>query len=140
MNTNFQTTKPEALVLGSVEGVTLSFKDALLAYCEQYLPEDTDITVQLAGDGAGVFRGVSQTTVAFKVIVPQAERDPDFHGLNSPFSSQSVLCFEGKEAYHEVKEAMGRLLTELADIEENGLKHGDTTYTLTKKGGGDMNG
>ncbi|KAK3281117.1 hypothetical protein CYMTET_11077 [Cymbomonas tetramitiformis] len=138
MNKYFDTAKPEALVLGSVEGITLSFKEALLAYCEQYLPECTDIQVQLAGDGAGVFRGVSQTTVAFKVIVPQAERDPDFHGLNSPFSSQSVLVFEGKEAYHEVKEAMARLLDELKDIEDNGITHNDKLFTLKKKGGGDM--
>ncbi|KAK3235672.1 hypothetical protein CYMTET_54138 [Cymbomonas tetramitiformis] len=120
MNAYFQTAKPEALVLGSVEGVTLSFREALVAYCQEYLPEAMEVKVQLAGDGAGVFRGISQTTVAFKVIVPQAEQDPDFHGLNSPFSSQSVLVFEGKEAYYEVKEAMGRLLEELEDITENG--------------------
>eukprot|EP00854_Cymbomonas_tetramitiformis_P024180 gene24180-biopygen25012 len=138
MNKYFQTAKPEALLLGSVEGVTLSFKEALIAYCEHYLPECTDIQVQVAGDGAGVFRGVSQTTVAFKVVVPRAETDPNFQALNSPFSSQSVLVFEGKEAYHEVKEAMERLLEEFKDIEENGISHNDKVYTLKKKGGGDM--
>eukprot|EP00854_Cymbomonas_tetramitiformis_P001438 gene1438-2059_t len=55
----------------------------------------------------------AMTTVAFKVVLPHAELDPNFHGLNSPFSSQSVLVFEGKEAFHEAKDVMGRLLEEL---------------------------
>ncbi|KAK3269474.1 hypothetical protein CYMTET_22084 [Cymbomonas tetramitiformis] len=123
----FSNCKPRGPSTGECGGgVTLSFKEALVAYCQEYLPEATEVKVQLAGDGAGVFRGVSQTTVAFKVIVSQAEQDPDFHGLNSPFSSQSVLVFEGgKEAYYEVKEAMGRLLVEeLKDITENGVQQG----------------
>ncbi len=140
MNEYFNTAKPEALLLGSVEGVTLSFKEAMLEYIKQYVPESEIINVQLAGDGAGVFRGVSQTTVAFKVIVDNAERDPDFHGLNSPFSSQSVLVFEGKEAYHEVKEALGRLLKELQEIKDYGIRQGTDgkLYTVKTKGGGDM--
>ncbi|KAK3234879.1 hypothetical protein CYMTET_54885 [Cymbomonas tetramitiformis] len=43
MKQYFETAEPEALLLGSIEGITLSFKEAMIAYCKEYLPEVTDI-------------------------------------------------------------------------------------------------
>ncbi|KAK3253915.1 hypothetical protein CYMTET_36855 [Cymbomonas tetramitiformis] len=138
MNKYFGTAEPEALSINSMEGVTLSFKQAMTEYIKAHKPSGPDLVVQLAGDGANAFRGVSQTTVAFKVVTKGAEHDTEFRRLNSPFTSQSVLVFEGKEAYQEVKDALERLLQELDNIKIQGIQVDDTVYVLKIKGGGDM--
>ncbi|KAK3252100.1 hypothetical protein CYMTET_38593 [Cymbomonas tetramitiformis] len=78
------------------------------------------------------------TTVVFKVVTKGAENKTEFHSLNSPFTSQSVLVFEGKEAYQEVKDALERLLGELATIKTEGIEVDGVGYFLKLKGGGDM--
>ncbi|KAK3274831.1 hypothetical protein CYMTET_17008 [Cymbomonas tetramitiformis] len=117
----FALAKPAALTDG-IEGTTISFKEALKTYIEQHNPPGTNVTVQLAGDGAQVFRSVSHCTVAFKIIVNKPiEDDKDFHGLNSPLNHTSVLVFEGKEDFSEVKQCMERVINELKDAETNGI-------------------
>ncbi len=139
-NEYFQTTKPQELTGG--HGVTVSLTTALQEHIRNHpMPEDaSEIEIQIAGDGANMFRGISQTTIAYKHVTKRTEGHDtsDFRSLNSPFSNESLVVFTGKEEYTEVEKAMSRVIGELEDLEANKLSVDGKQYTVKQKGGGDL--
>ncbi|KAK3263113.1 hypothetical protein CYMTET_28064 [Cymbomonas tetramitiformis] len=99
MNKHFSTSLPEALNIASIDGVTVSFKQALQEYVMAHLPQSDVLVAQLAGDGAWAFRGVYQRTVAFKVIVTQAEGCPLVPHCGADCSEGAVHPVHGTGAW-----------------------------------------
>ncbi|KAK3264883.1 hypothetical protein CYMTET_26401 [Cymbomonas tetramitiformis] len=61
-------------------------------------PTENELKIKVDGDGAPVMPRVSQTCIAVKVMRTFDDmEEKDWEGLNSPFTSHSILLFDGKE-------------------------------------------
>ncbi|KAK3279748.1 hypothetical protein CYMTET_12382 [Cymbomonas tetramitiformis] len=99
-NSYFETAKPQEITGG--KGVTVSLIIALQESMRTNpAPADnTEVKLQ-SGDGATLFRGITQTTIPYNRIVKRAE---DTHpqiscSVNSSLSNESLAVFTGKEEY-----------------------------------------
>ncbi|KAK3237283.1 hypothetical protein CYMTET_52627 [Cymbomonas tetramitiformis] len=85
-------------------------------------PTENELKIKVDGDGAPVMPRVSQTCIAVKVMRTFDDmEEKDWEGLNSPFTSHSILLFDGKEDWDVILHQAARLQAELRDIRENGI-------------------
>ncbi len=123
--------------------ISISLHKVLQEHLLKYpLPADThELKIKLDGDGAPVMPRVSQTCVAIKVIryfEDMGISEEDWVGLNSPFSSSSLLLFDGKEDYDGIRKHTKRLREDLTDLQTNGLQVGNRRLTVKVVAGGDL--
>ncbi|KAK3247934.1 hypothetical protein CYMTET_42582 [Cymbomonas tetramitiformis] len=120
MQQHFEEMDPETLEEDE-KTITISLHKVLTEHlCLSPLPEDrTDLKINVDGDGAPVMPRVNHTCVAIKVIryfEDMGISEEEWEGLNSPFTSHTLLLFDGKEDYEDIKKHTKRLRQELADF------------------------
>ncbi|KAK3243618.1 hypothetical protein CYMTET_46741 [Cymbomonas tetramitiformis] len=142
MQQHFEEMDPETLEEDE-KTITISLHKVLTEHlCVFPLPEDrTDLKIKVDGDGAPVMPRVNHTCVAIKVIryfEDMGISEEEWEGLNSPFTSHTLLLFDGKEDYEDIKKHTKRLRQELADIRRDGLQVDGRQYTVSVIAGGDL--
>ncbi|KAK3273128.1 hypothetical protein CYMTET_18616 [Cymbomonas tetramitiformis] len=121
--------------------ISVSLHKVILEHLTTYplAPDETELTIKVDGDGAPVMPRVNQTCIAVKVMRGFEDmEEKDWEGLNSPFTSHSLLLFDGKEDWDVILHQAARLQAELRDIRENGLLVGGKKYTVKIIAGGDL--
>ncbi|KAK3289692.1 hypothetical protein CYMTET_2893 [Cymbomonas tetramitiformis] len=114
--------------------ITVSLTKVLQGHLQQYpLPEgQTDLLIKIDGDGAPVMPRVNHTCVAVKCMrnFDDCCEHVDWEGMNSPFTSHSVLLYDGKEDWEVIVKQAKRLRQELDELQQDG---GKLKYTKRKR-------
>ncbi len=140
MQKYFEQMDPEVLE-GEPKTISVSLRKVILEHLQTYplAPDDTELKIKIDGDGAPVMPRVSQTCIAVKVMRTFEDmQSADWEGLNSPFTSHSLLLFDGKEDWDVILKQAARLQAELQDIRENGFEVDGKALKVKIIAGGDL--
>ena len=95
------------------------------------LSNDHAVWLQFAGDGCSMGQ-IGQAAIAFRLM------GLDGVDENSPFSTYTVLLFEGDDGYTAVSQHISRLVKDMEELQENGLQVDGRHFTFRFWGGGDL--
>lgn len=113
-------------------GATVSFIKKLQTTISRRQIKRKELWIQFAGDAARA-GCIQQTAVSFRIMGVGNKGE-----ANSPFTTYTVLLYEGDDSYNALASYTERLLKDMQQVLQHGLEVDGVQHTFTFFGGGDL--